>query len=186
MSARVTPAKTPLLLVVTGPPASGKTKVARELARRLRVPFVVKDTFKERLYETFGSNDGLEEKIDDAALAMLFSVVDSQLEAGVSVVAESNFDSDTDTGPFRDLCRSHDVRVLQIHCTKPPQEIEEEFAERAASGRRHPGHRDSPDKAGDVRDDVEAGRWDPLDLPGKLIQLDIDELDYETLVGKLS
>ena len=45
----------PLLVVVTGPPASGKTSVAEELASRLGVAFLSKDTFKEVLYEHLGS-----------------------------------------------------------------------------------------------------------------------------------
>ena len=176
---------TPLLLVVTGPPASGKTRVARELAQRLGLPFIVKDTLKERLYEIFGSGDEIEGAVDKAALAILFSVVDSQLEAGISVVAESNFDARTETGPFHELSRRHDVSLVQLHCTKPSSEVGRHFAERAASGRRHPGHGDRPDDASEVVADVEAGRWDALDLPGETIELDVDAVDYDDLVGRL-
>lgn len=175
----------PLLVVVTGPPASGKTRVARDLAERLRVPFVVKDTLKERLYEVFGSGDSLEEAIDTAALAILFSVVDSQLAAGVSVVAESNFDSRTDTAPFRRLCAEHDVRLVQVHCAKPPDEVAAKFAERAASGDRHPGHGDRPEDAQEVVEDLRAGRWDSLDLPGELLEVDVDEVDVDAVAARV-
>ena len=175
----------PLLLVVTGPPATGKTKVAEELAERLQMPFILKDTLKERLYEVFGSGDELEEKVEQAALAILFSVIDSQLAAGVSVVAESNFDARFETEPFRRLRREHDVRLIQVHCSKPPHEVARHFAERAASGRRHPGHGDRPEDAQEVVEDVESGRWDALDLPGELIEVDVDELDYDVLVRRL-
>jgi len=175
----------PLLLVVTGPPASGKTRVARELASRLGLPFIVKDTLKERLYEVFGSRDELEDAVERAALAILFSVVESQLEAGVSVVAESNFDARFETAPFHELCRRRDVRLVQVHCSKPPPDVGRHFAERAASGRRHPGHGDRPDDAAEVVADVEAGRWDVLDLPGELVEVDVDTLDYDALVARL-
>ena len=38
-----------LLVVVTGPPASGKSSIARDLASALEIPFISKDELKERL-----------------------------------------------------------------------------------------------------------------------------------------
>jgi hypothetical protein len=72
-----------------------------------------------------------------------------------------------------------------VHCSKPPGEVARHFAERAASGRRHPGHRDRPEDAREVVEDVASGRWDALDLPGELIEVDVDELDYDHLVERL-
>jgi predicted kinase len=172
----MTVGETPLLLVVTGPPASGKTRLARELAQQLGLPFIVKDTLKERLYEVFGSDDEVEERIEEASLAILFSVVDSQLAAGVSVTAESNFDARFDPEPFRRLCREHAVRLVQVHVAKPPEEVARQFAARAASGERHPGHGDRPEHADEVRRDQEAGRWDALDIPGERISVEMDDL----------
>jgi predicted kinase len=164
----------PLLVVVTGAPASGKTDVAERLAGGLRIPFVVKDTFKETLYETIGSDDGLEDRIERAALEILFRVVDAQLAAGVSVVAESNFDARTDTGPFRRLCEERAMHLVQVHCHRDEEVLLERFAERAESGDRHPGHGDEPEDAAEVRSDLRAGRWEPLELPGTLIEFDKD------------
>ncbi len=47
----------PLLLVVTGMPSSGKTTVAEDLARRLRLPLIAKDEIKESLYDSRGAED---------------------------------------------------------------------------------------------------------------------------------
>jgi predicted kinase len=103
----------------------------------------------------------------------------------VSVVAESNFDARSDTKPFRELFRRHDIRLVQVHCAKPAGVVERQFAERAASGDRHPGHRDRPEDAEEVREDLEEGRWDALDLPGELIEVDVDEVDADQLADRL-
>lgn len=159
--------------------------MAERLAAALRIPFVVKDTFKETLYEEIGDDEALEPAIERAGLAILFRVVHAQLEAGVSVVAESNFDARTDTAPFRRLCDEHDARLVQVHCRRDEEVLLRRFAERSASGDRHPGHGDEPEDAAVVQADLRAGRWDPLDLPGALVEYDKDRQDEEELVARV-
>jgi predicted kinase len=175
----------PSLVVVSGAPASGKTGLAERIAETLGIPFIVKDTFKEAMYETVGNGDSLEDAIESAALAILFRVVDAQLDAGVSVVAESNFDARTEVGPFEELCRRHDVRLVQVHCRRDEDVLLERFAERVRSGDRHPGHGDAPEDAEVVRTGLREGRWDPLDIPGALIEFDKDREDEEQLVERI-
>jgi predicted kinase len=165
----------PLLVVVTGPPASGKTTAAEELAAELGLAILSKDTFKETLYETIGSGDEVEAQIERAALALLFAVAGMQLEAEVSLLVESNFDAETDVAPFEELSRSHDVRMLQVHIGGDVDALVEKFARRAESGRRHPGHGDEASDADEVRRKIEAGHWEPLDLPGTLVRADVSD-----------
>ena len=148
------------------------------------MPFISKDMFKETLYDTFGSGEELEDQIDRAALAILFSVVDKQLGEGVSVTAESNFDANSDVAPFRRLVDDHDVRVVQIHVGGETDALVEKFARRSVSGKRHPGHGDDPGDADELRAKLDAGLWEPLDLPGVLVQADMHE-DEEEIVTRV-
>ena len=165
----------PLLVVVTGPPASGKTSAAEALAEDLGLAILSKDTFKETLYETIGAGEEVEERIEAAALALVFAVAGMQLDAGVSVLAESNFDSRTDTAPFRRLAAEHHVRLVQVHIGGDPDALVSKFVARACSGKRHPGHGDEPSDAADLRAKIEAGLWKPLGIPGTLVEADMDD-----------
>jgi predicted kinase len=165
---------TPYLVVVTGPPASGKSTIARMLAGELKLPIVTKDVIKERLYETFGSGDDVEARVEAAALAILFSVVASNLAAGMSVLAEGNFDARSDVEPFRELGERFDAQIVQVHLDRETERIVESFVRRAESGRRHPGHGDEPADAEEVREKVESGFWAPLKIRGTLIDADAD------------
>jgi hypothetical protein len=62
--------------------------------------------------------------------------------------------------------------------------VAESFAERSASGRRHPGHGDRPEDAEEVRQDVETGRYDALDLPGELLRVDPEHVDLDELAAR--
>jgi predicted kinase len=169
----------PALVVITGPPASGKSSAARAIAAELEIPFISKDELKERMYEVFGpSDDGEHEaRVERAALGILFSVVESNLRAGVSVVAESNFHADEDVEAIAQLAGSARAHIVQVYFGGDPEELEERFAERAESGDRHPGHGDTPEKAHEVRAKIEAGYWRPLALPGDLLRATHDESD---------
>jgi predicted kinase len=171
----------PILVVVTGPPASGKSTIARDLATELSIPFLSKDELKERVYEELGSGEQVEPVVERSALAILYSVARSNLTAGVSVLLESNFDRESDTAPLRDL----EARIVQVHFGGDAEELARAFAERAAEGKRHEGHDDDPDDAAEVRHKIEAGFWDPLDLPGELIRVDTtaDDVDAEALAA---
>jgi predicted kinase len=172
-----------VLVVVTGPPASGKTSLARALAHELDLPWISKDALKETLYDLFGSGEELEQRLEEAARRLLLTVAEQQLASDLSAIVESNFDRDAELEPLERLWREHPTRVVQIHCGGEEAQLLERFAERAASDERHPGHEDRPEE---VRDDLERGRWDPLDLPGELIEVDLgEEPDVAALAKRL-
>ena len=170
--------RAPLLIVVTGAPASGKSTIARELAKRLGVPLLAKDAFKETLYETIGSGEEVEDTSEHAGLALLYRLAAMQLEAGVSVLTESNFDTRTDLGPLRRLQREHRARLVQVHCHRAKEKLLDRFVERLEEGKRHPGHGDEPEDVLEVEEKLEDGVWDALDLPGDLIEVDKDVEEF--------
>jgi predicted kinase len=81
----------PLLIVVTGPPAAGKTTIARELAARLQLPLIAKDTIKEALFDGLGTGDlAWSQRLGDATYRAMLAVIQDSVAAGASLVLEGN------------------------------------------------------------------------------------------------
>jgi predicted kinase len=153
----------PLVVVVTGPPAAGKTTIARALAARLRLPLIAKDTIKEALFDGLGTGDlAWSQRLGEATYLTMLALTEESVRLGASLVLEANFIR----GREQRLV-SLPARFFQVHCGAPLDVLTERYAGRT----RHPGHVDS-ERIEALREAVETGRHDPLDLPGETIRVD--------------
>ncbi|MDE2869569.1 MAG: AAA family ATPase [Chloroflexota bacterium] len=108
----------PTLIVVSGPPASGKTTLAHALAQAVHCPAICRDEIKEGLVcgitsESFVPARG--DAANQAATAAFFDVVDLMLQRGVTLVAEAAFQHHRWAPRLTAFGNLADVRV--INCT---------------------------------------------------------------------
>ncbi|GEM_PF-208220 len=169
----------PLVVVVQGPPAAGKTTVARALAARLRLPLLAKDTVKEALFDGLGSGDlAWSQRLGGATYLTLLRLAEESVELGVSVALEGNFVCGSE---FEAGLRSLAARFVQVHCSAPLELLSARYGSRE----RHAGHGDG-ERIHALRDAVETGRHEPLDLPGETIRLDTSRpVDAEDLARRV-
>ena len=165
-----------MLIVVTGLPCSGKTTLGRRIAHTRGWPFITKDGFKERLFDTLGWSDrAWSKRLSAASFELLFYALEAVLEAGGSCVIEGNFNPQAHSEPLRRIAAAHGSRTFQVHCVTQPDVLLERFKTRWARGERHAGHADHatlPEMESLVRRHLP-----PLDLPGPVFELDTSDLE---------
>jgi predicted kinase len=83
----------PTLVVVSGPPGSGKTTLAHALAQAIPCPAICRDEIKEGMSHAQGSDfqGGHGDPLTQRTFPLFFEVVTLLVEAGVTLVAEAAF-----------------------------------------------------------------------------------------------
>ncbi len=130
----------PTLLVISGPPGSGKTRLAGRLARRLGWALLAKDDFKEGLLDAWGTGDAdWSRRLSEAAFARQYAAAGEVLHRARPLILEGNFRR-AHWPAIEALARRHGASLAQVACTASPRVLAARAAARRASGRRHPGH----------------------------------------------
>ncbi len=169
----------PVLLIVSGPPASGKSTIASRLAEELGLPFFDKDSFKELLADDLHVT-GLtwSKTLGGASFDLLYLLTERQLAAGASVLIEGNFSGDHSTPRFRDIIKKTGARALQVNVRADGDLLVKRYREREESGERHPIHVDRPRSQMDAfRSGLLRGELPPLDLGGEVVVVDTTDFD---------
>ncbi len=173
------PEPAPALVIVTGPPATGKTTLATHLAADLRLPLLTKDTIKEILFDTLGWSDrAWSRRLGGAAMELLYAGIEAQLRAGCACVAESNFRAVWAVPRFQALQARYGFRPIEINCRSDGPRLLARFQTRAADPTRHPGHVEAADLA-DLTAELLRGSYPDLALGGPV--LTIDTTDFATV-----
>ena len=165
----------PLVILVTGLPATGKSRLAEALARRFGCPLLAKDAIKEPLLDVLGGGDrAWSRKLSDASFAVLFGLARAILATSRPLVVEGNFRAGVHEESLRPLVAAGPL--IQFLCTAPDTARATRLAARATDATRHPGHDDAALLA------EAPGNTGFLDLPGERITYDSTATDVDRVV----
>lgn len=180
MSPNPSHSRRPVLLIVNGYAASGKTTLARALSRELRWPVLVKDLFKEQLFDRLGAMDYEDSKrLGVAAIETMFGAARELLVVGTSVIIESPLVPRYDNARLRALERDADFLTVQVVLTGDPDVLFERYRARGERGERHPCHFDH-DRLSDMHAMLHAP-FESLTVSGETRYFDTSSLSDATI-----
>ncbi|MGH0035707.1 MAG: AAA family ATPase [Myxococcota bacterium] len=105
----------PLLIVVTGRPASGKTTLAHRLAREIRCPVLCRDELKEGIVNSIDCGLPPPEEIQRSVYETFFAAIELLVGRGVSLVAEAAFQHALWAARLEPLAATTRLRILDCH-----------------------------------------------------------------------
>jgi len=128
------------LIVLTGMPASGKSRLAGAVQAAFSYPLLEKDRIKEELFDTLGFRNYAEKRaLDHAANAVLLQEIETLLKNGDSVIVDNNFDVSS-AARLMELVKAYGPEMAVVELTGDPQVFYERYIERDGAAKRHPGH----------------------------------------------
>lgn len=158
------------VIVISGPPAAGKSTLAISLGKELALPILAKDDLKESLFDSLGYSDRAHSiRIGRAAFELQFQIAGQLVSNDVSFILETAFYQDSSEKIAEVLSGSE---VIQVWCSASTEKL----VDRATTRPRHPGHVawDSAIEE-EFRSKIDSGNYNPLDIGGTLISIDTND-----------
>lgn len=163
------------IIIIQGQPATGKTTLARRLARDIDATLVEKDTIKEFFSDYVGIGDLLwSHALGKAAIKTVYALLEVVAASKKVTIVESAFWAEMARQEIRAIAEKNDAQVLELYCTLDETERQRRFQQRIVSGERHQGHADNAIAAADTK------KYEPLNI-GTSITVDtthFEDADY--------
>jgi predicted kinase len=178
--------KKPILILVTGLPATGKSTLARKIAEKFNLPLLTKDELKELFSDALNVTDPeSSNRFGVLARALLPFLAEKFLRANQSIILESNFNKKAlDEPVLRRILEETDSDIIQVVCQAPGDLLFERFKKRVVEGKRHKIHPENSVKAEEFNWVFSSGHATPLDLKGEVIEINttnFETIDYDRL-----
>jgi predicted kinase len=161
----------PTLVVVSGPPGSGKTTLAHGIARALGCPAVCRDEIKEGMaHATPGYAPHPGDALSWRTLTTFFDMLTLLVTAGVTVVAEAAFQDKLWRPGLEPLADLAAIRI--VHCVLDPAVARARMARRIEQEARRAAHDDHHLLQAQADAGNPPGAFVPLALPVPALHVD--------------
>jgi predicted kinase len=110
----------PLLIVVTGAPASGKTTLARMIAGKINCPLLSRDELKEGLINTLQlTHSQLNRSVDLHVYETFFETIELLIAKKISIVIEAAFQDKLWRPKLLSLLEKAAIRIILCNTSVP-------------------------------------------------------------------
>jgi predicted kinase len=169
----------PLLVLVSGAPGTGKTTLAQYLSQTLALPLLSRDMIRHIVLDAFNVQSWDEGKSYSIAIYDIFyGIIAQLLKANLSVIADCNFYRGVSESFIRPLISDTTAHAILVHLTTTPEISMRRFIERA----QQPDRRHSSFDADRIAQ-IQSGEFKASPAQYEPLDLDVPTLVVDTTVN---
>ena len=178
------------LIIINGPPGSGKSYLGNLLSKNLILPYISKDDIKELLFDNlnWGSRK-ISKVLGIVSFEILVYFIKNLIHSAHSCIIEAAFHPSFDTKTFIEIEHQFNVEFIQIFCTADASILFQRCKNRILSGERHPGHVDKVENVQEFETMVNSNKYGKLEIGGEYIEIntnDFSGLIYNNLIDHVN
>jgi adenylate kinase family enzyme len=170
-----------MIILLQGPPCSGKSTIARKLSNDLDFLHISKDDLLETFFDSIEGNKP--NWLESASNNLLLKIIDKVTSNNSHIIIESNFNKEATVARLEYSLEGKNIKVIEIFLTASTETLLERFKARADSGGRHPEHSDE-----NKYDDLEkylSSKPRPISFSKIVIEVNTEKLDVELAYQKV-
>ncbi|QQS23368.1 AAA family ATPase [bacterium] len=177
----------PVIILVNGLPATGKTTIATKIAGHLQWPIFRKDDIKEQLADRLNEfNLESSHRLGLVSRVMLRYITEQLSRSNSNFIIDSNFSNGVQTDEFINMMKNARHRIIEVFLHTDGEVLYERFRDRIKD--RHPIHLEHFQGFEDFRETISKGSLQPLSLDGIVIRVDttdFSKLDESKLLEEI-
>lgn len=190
------------LILVAGMPCSGKSTFVDYLSKKSRLPYMSKDSIKEKLYDTVGFKSREEKnKLGVGAMKILYYFAEVEMKTGSPFILENNFEN-VSKPELVSLIRKYNYYPITVMFDGAAEVIYDRFVQRDQLPGRHRGHVVNaqypeinpaapyvPMGFEIFKEKIEKRGWRKFNVGGTRIVIDttdISKIDYDNVILKIN
>ena len=162
-----------MIIIVQGPPASGKTSIAKKISSTFSFPHISRDLIQEWLSDVDTSNNKkIQSFCSHAGYELVFNLASELSKGKGSFIVEGCFNPDLAPIRMKELIGNSNHTIVEIFLTAENNILVERYLNRAGSSERHSAHGAESSRGEELAKHLEEVTYRPMRIGSKLIEID--------------